>query len=287
VAGVSVRSLFSLTGIDKSDVRVLLGYALGKTHAQLVADAEYCLSESEAERISNYLIRRTHGEPVSYVTGRRDFYSLTFRVTPSVLIPRPETELLVELALEYLSDHAQLLDMGTGSGVIAICVAHAKEDVAVTATDISPEALRVARKNAMYHQVANRIVFRSGEWFSALAKGIRYDMIVSNPPYIASDDPHLQQGDLRFEPACALTDKKDGLSAFCALVDGAPACLKEGGWLLMEHGYDQADFVCARLRARGFVSVRNWRDLAGIPRVSGGRWGNEDLCCFAGSTIGK
>ncbi len=215
--------------------------------------------------------RRVAGEPIAYIVGEREFYGLSFEVTPDVLIPRPETELLVELALQYMPADARVLDLGTGSGAIAIALAHAQPDAIVTALDASPAALAVARGNAQRHSVAVELLH--SDWFAALAvpRDMRqFDVIVSNPPYIVAGDPHLTQGDLRFEPADALTDHADGLSALRTIVSGAMSHLVAGGWLFVEHGYDQAAAVRTLLAEQGFVDGQSWKDLAGIERVSGG-----------------
>ena len=214
------------------------------------------------------------GEPVAYITGRREFFGLSFAVSPDVLIPRPETELLVELALERLPDGGKVVDMGTGSGAIAIAIASERPDAYVFATDISDRALNMATHNALALLKGKQTVrFSAGSWFDALGnRNETFDVIVSNPPYIDSKDDHLQKGDLRFEPVGALTDRADGLSALRILVSGAPGFLNENGWLLMEHGYDQSEAVRKMLAERGFDDVRSWTDLAGIERVSGGRF---------------
>ena len=193
-------------------------------------------------------------------------------MTPDVLIPRPETELLVDLALERLPDRGRLADLGTGSGAIAVSVAAIRPDAEIWATDVSEKALGIARKNAVSNLGEKRSVrFLQGSWFDALEPGSRFDLIVSNPPYIHSGDGHLQQGDLRFEPLSALTDYADGLSALDILIDQAPVWLKKRGWLLMEHGYDQSGAVRKKLAAKGYSQVQSWKDLAGIERVSGGQ----------------
>jgi len=270
-AGISIGALFNRPPVDPVDLRILLGHALGLSHVQLVTQSERRLDESEAARVTLLVAKRQRGEPVAYIVGARAFYGLPLFVTPDVLIPRPETELLVELAVKFLPVDGSLLDLGTGSGAIAVAVARERPDVEVTATDISPAALDVARRNADRHLGADRaVVFYQGAWFGALPAACRFDLIVSNPPYIRKDDAHLSQGDLRYEPAQALTDFSDGLSAFQALVAGAPDWLNPNGWLLMEHGYDQAESVRELLAASGFEAVQSWRDLAGIERVSGG-----------------
>jgi release factor glutamine methyltransferase len=217
------------------------------------------------------LERRLRGEPVAYILGTREFFGLEFEVTPAVLIPRPDTELLVECALERLDVAApsRVLDVGTGSGCIAVCLAHHRPHAEVVATDVSAEALEVARRNASRHGAAN-LVFRQGADFNPVA-GERFDLMLSNPPYIDANDPHLTQGDLRFEPKQALTPGADGASLLRKLAAGAPRVLRPRGWLLLEHGYDQAATVTRALVTAGFEAVFSARDLDGRQRVSGGR----------------
>lgn len=213
--------------------------------------------------------RRAAGEPIAYLTGACEFYGLEFRVTPSVLIPRPETELLVDLVLERLpgAGRARVLDLGTGSGCIAVTLAHLRPRLEVWAADASPAALEVARDNARRLDATVRLL--RSDWLAALA-GERFDLILANPPYVAAGDPHLSQGDLRFEPASALVAGEDGLNDIRRIVAAAPAHLVPGGWLLFEHGYDQGQRCRTLLAQAGFARVASWRDLAGIERVSGG-----------------
>ncbi|HSY29764.1 MAG TPA: peptide chain release factor N(5)-glutamine methyltransferase [Burkholderiaceae bacterium] len=248
--------------------RILLTHALGLTRVQLITQTERVLTAAEADQLEALVQRRIDGEPIAYIVGHREFYGLSFEVTPDVLIPRPETELLVELALRHLPADGQVLDMGTGSGAIAIAIAHTRPDAKVIALDYSETALAVARRNAERH--GTQIGFLQSDWFAALGQQ-QFDVIVSNPPYIASGDRHLSQGDLRFEPVDALTDHSDGLSALRRIIDGASDHLRKGGWLFMEHGYDQAEAVREYTADHGFVEVQSWKDLAGIERVSGGR----------------
>ena len=268
VAGVTVGALQACLPLDPLENRILLGHALGLTRVGLITQSERTLSDAEAQALAALVARRQQGEPIAYIVGKREFFGLDFAVTPAVLIPRPDTELLVELALERLPAGGRLLDMGTGSGAIAVALAHTRRDAHVSALDVSAAALEVARANAAAHGAAVRFVH--SDWFGALA-GERFDLIASNPPYIADGDRHLAEGDLRFEPAGALTDHADGLSALRTIVEGAPAHLAPQGWLLMEHGYDQAAAVRDLLAARGWGEVQSWRDLAGIERVTGGR----------------
>lgn len=255
----------------RRDVQVLFGYALQVSRAYLLAHGDDLLTAEVLARCEALLARRLAGEPVAYILGQREFYGLSFQVTPAVLIPRPETELLVELVLALAAvDNAQeLLDLGTGSAAIAIAIAKHRPLAHVTAVDCSAEALIVAQTNAATLQVAN-IHFVEGDWFAAL--GVRkFDIIVSNPPYVAARDPHLRQGDVRFEPAGALVGGHGGLDCIREIIAGAPAHLTPGGWLLLEHGYDQAQACQALLHAQGFREVASHPDLSGTLRVTGGR----------------
>lgn len=264
LAGRSLAQVLAQSPLDPLETRILLGHALGLSRVQLITRADRLLDAGEAARLQQLFARRLAGEPVAYLTGEREFYGLDFKVTPAVLIPRPDTELLVELACARLPRGGSVLDLGTGSGAIAVAIAHARPDAQVSALDASAAALDVARFNAARHDV--RVDFLQSDWYAGLASQ-RYSMIVANPPYIVAGDSHLSQGDLRFEPVDALTDHADGLSALRAIVAGAPGFLAEGGWLLMEHGYDQAALVRALLQ--GWSQVESWRDLAGIERVTG------------------
>ncbi|MET0265808.1 MAG: peptide chain release factor N(5)-glutamine methyltransferase [Duganella sp.] len=270
-AGVTLGALQRQSLLDALDFRVLLCHALDLSRVSLITQSERALTAGEAQRFSALVQRRLDGEPVAYIVGQREFFGLPFAVSEAVLIPRPDTELLVELALERLPPSGRVLDMGTGSGAIAVALAHSRPDAAVSALDVSEAALAVARSNANANGA--RVQFLRSDWFAALteAGAEPFDVIASNPPYIASGDHHLSEGDLRYEPVNALTDHADGLSALRILVAGAPAHLAPQGWLLMEHGYDQAAAVRDLLAAAGYAEVQSWRDLAGIERVSGGR----------------
>jgi len=267
-AGVSLGALQRQPLLDPVDQRILVCHALGLSRTALITQSGRVLDAQEAAAVSALLQRRLDGEPVAYIVGQREFYGLAFHTTPAVLIPRPETELLVELALERLPPRGRLLDMGTGSGAIAVSIAHQRPDAVVTALDVSQDALAVAAHNARQHGVDVR--FLHSDWYGAVQQE-QFELIVSNPPYIADGDRHLAEGDLRFEPSGALTDFADGLSALRTIIAGAQARLAPGGWLLMEHGYDQAAAVRDLLAAAGYSEVRSWQDLAGIERASGGR----------------
>ncbi len=269
-AGATVGAVQAALPLDPLENRILLCHALGLTRVGLITQSHRVLTSEEAATLDALVARRLAGEPIAYIVGKREFYGLDFHVTDAVLIPRPDTELLVELALERLAPGESVLDMGTGSGAIAVAIAHTRPDARVTALDASTGALAVARANAATNGA--KVAFLHSDWYGALA-GVMFGMIVSNPPYIASGDTHLSEGDLRFEPVSALTDHADGLSALRTIIAGAGPHLAPGGWLLLEHGYDQADQVRALLTAHGYDQVQSWRDLAGIERVSGGTLG--------------
>lgn len=274
----------AIASIGKVDAQAIITHSLGVDRAYLAANPMRMLTETEDARVDMLVAQRSMGHPVAYLLGRREFYSRDFAVGPDVLIPRPETETLVEAALQRMparnagqsprgESHGicppSLLDLGTGSGAIAVTLACERPDAAVTATDRSEAALAIARANARAH--GRDIEFLSGEWYAPLA-GRRFDLIAANPPYVAAGDPHLGKGDLRFEPPQALTDgSADGLASIRTIVADAPGHLNPGGWLLLEHGYDQADAVRALLATAGFASLASISDLAGIARVAGGR----------------
>lgn len=256
--------------VPLAEARLLLQHCLAASHAQLAAHPQRRPDAESAARFRQWVERRIAGEPVAYIVGRREFYGLDFQVGPAVLIPRPETELLVDLALERLRGRSRprVLDLGTGSGCVAVALARDRPDADVWATDASLAALALARANARDLGVRLRLV--ESDWFAQLA-GQRFDLIVSNPPYVCADDSHLQQGDLRFEPMTALASGGDGLDAIRRIVSQAPCHLAAHGALLFEHGYDQAQRCRELLLAQGFRQVSSWRDLAGIERVSGGQ----------------
>ncbi len=268
-AGVTIGALQLQSLLDPLDNRVLLCHALGLSRVSLITQSERQLDAEQAARFAALVQRRVAGEPVAYIVGQREFFGLPFEVNGAVLIPRPDTELLVELTLDRLPPQGRVLDMGTGSGAIAVALAHTRRDATVTALDVSPDALAVARRNAAANSA--QVNFLQSDWYAALQGQPPFDVIASNPPYIASGDRHLSEGDLRYEPPSALTDHADGLSALRIIVAGAAAHLKPQGWLLMEHGYDQAAAVRDLLTVQGYSEVQSWTDLAGIERVTGAR----------------
>lgn len=258
--------------IDRRDARRLLEHVGACTHADLIAHPESALSSAQATRFADLLLRREAGEPLAYLLGSAFFKGLEFAVSPAVLIPRPDTEVLVDEALKRAQAFAapRIVDLGTGSGIIAILLARLCPSAAVTATDVAAVALELARVNARRHSV--HIRFLEGDWFNPLGAEC-FDLIVSNPPYVADGDPHLQQNGLPFEPQDALSDGVpggDGMACIRTLIQGARKHLLPGGWLLIEHGYDQAVEARALLGAAGFAEIDSWRDGAAIERVSGG-----------------
>ena len=257
--------------VPASEARLLLCHLIGRNTAWIEAHRDDALSRRDAEAFAALVERRACGEPVAYLLGFREFYGREFSVTPDVLIPRPETELLVDVVREKKvggSDTANILDLVTGSGCVAITLALEIPAARVAAADISPAALAVARANATL--LGAEVRFVESDWLECFA-GQRFDCIVGNPPYVAADDPHLAEGDLRFEPPSALACGADGLDAIRRIIGDAARHLEAGGWLLLEHGYDQAAVLRELLAAAGFADIEQHRDLAGIVRVSGGR----------------
>jgi release factor glutamine methyltransferase len=256
--------------VDPVDAALLVAHALGRTRSWLYAHGDDPVDEAAREACERLVARRAAGEPVAYITGHRGFWRFDLRVTPDTLVPRPETELLVELALERLPEGKPLriADLGTGSGAIALALAHERPAARVVAVDASAAALEVARGNARALGIGN-VEFREGDWLQPLA-GETFDLVASNPPYIAVGDPHLD--DLRHEPALALSSGADGLDAIRTIVRDAPPRLVAGGWLLLEHGLDQGAAVRALLSAAGYADVSTARDLEQRDRVTLGRY---------------
>src|SRR5882762_3358169 len=266
--GATIGGLLRESGLPRSEAELLLGFILGRERVWLLAHAEEAIDSSGARAA---FARRRAGGPVAYITGWREFYGLALRVTPDVLIPRPETELLVELGLERLSSEepGRVLELGTGSGAIAVALASERPGLAIVATDVSEAALALARRNARDHGA--EIAFVLSDWFDALGSE-QFDLIVSNPPYVAAGDAHLERGDLRFEPRRALIGGEDGLTCIREVAARARNRLRRGGSLLMEHGYDQGDRCVELLIALGYSEVADLNDLAGLPRACAGVW---------------
>ncbi|SCK17367.1 peptide chain release factor N(5)-glutamine methyltransferase [Vogesella sp. LIG4] len=257
--------------LPRLEARLLLAQVTGLSHAAMVSAAHDELSAEQWQAFSALAARRLAGEPVAYLLGAREFYGREFAVTPAVLIPRPETEHLVEATLAKVGRMrpARVVDLGTGSGIIACTLALEAPQWQVAAVDLSADALQVARGNAA--RLGAQVAFHHGSWLAPLPAGERFDAIVSNPPYIEQHDHHLDEGDVRFEPRMALTDENDGLDCLRAIVAAAPARLLPGGWLLLEHGYDQGAACRALLVYAGFVQVATLPDLAGNDRVTLGQ----------------
>ena len=279
----TAQSLTSISGLPRLEARMLLEMVLGKPREWLLAHDTDPIGPDATAQFLTLAAQRRQGTPMAHLVGHREFMGHRLSVSADVLIPRPETELLVEMALQSLEDCAErslpspatgngagcsLLDLGTGSGAVAISVALARPMVRVVATDLSETALVLAQKNAQ--QLEARIQFWQGNWYEALPAEGRFDVIVSNPPYIALNDPHLAHGDLRFEPVGALTDGADGLMALRQIIAGASQHLTVGGWLWLEHGYEQGEEVAQLLLRSGFNAVQTKQDLAGLPRITGG-----------------
>lgn len=271
--GASLESALHLSRNEsRIELQMLMQRALNVSRAYLLAHPEQILEAGQQAAYDAMLRRRLAGEPIAHILGEREFFGLSFKVTPATLIPRPDTELLVELALQRIPPQGgfRVLDLGTGTGAIAISIAHSRPDAEVVGVDASPAALEVARENARRLGTGN-VSFEQSDWFSALG-GNRFDLIVSNPPYIAANDGHLSEGDVRFEPMTALVSGADGLDDIRRIVTDARDRLEPGGWLLLEHGYDQAARVREILLQGDYVRIFSARDLADIERVSGAAW---------------
>ena len=262
-------------GLDSLDTQWLLGHLLQQPRTWLRSHADTPLPAAITLAFTSGCQRLGQGEPLAYLLGEQGFHGLLLQVTPAVLVPRPDTETLVEWALALLPSLATLenasprvLDLGTGSGAVALAVAHGWPAAQVSATDVSPAALAVAQANAM--RLALPVAFSTGDWWQAVPANSQFELLLSNPPYIAGDDPHLPA--LQHEPLLALTPGGDGLGALAAIISGAPKHLATGGWLLLEHGWDQAAAVAGLLQQAGFGQISTRADLAGRPRCTGGRW---------------
>jgi release factor glutamine methyltransferase len=277
VSGPGWDALIAASALPRVDARALAEQASGRSRTWLIAHGDAPAPTEAAAAFRALAARRRAGEPLAYLLGWREFRGHRFAVSPAVLVPRPETEGLVDAALARLRPPGaggappRVLDLGTGSGAIAVSIALARPDAAVTATDASADALAIARSNALALG-APAIDFRQGDWWAALcADAAPFDLVVSNPPYVAAADPHLLDGSLRHEPLAALAAGADGLDAIEAIVAGAPPRLAAGGWLLLEHGHDQGAAVRARLAAAGFAGVATLRDLQGLERIGLGQ----------------
>ncbi len=269
---MTVAEALAGSGLEPLEARMLLAQASGLSRASIAAHPELELTAAAVAMFSDAAARRRGGEPVAYLLGEREFYSLVLAVTPAVLTPRPETELLVDFALEHLPRNGTLLDLGTGSGAIALAVKHQRPDVRVTAIDNSGPALEVARANAWRHGLD--VEFLQGGWFEPLGDR-RFDVVASNPPYVAEGDEHLAQGDLRFEPHSALVAGADGLADIRSIVSAVPSHLRLGGWVAIEHGAGQDAAARELLNAVGLEAVASRPDLAGIARISTGKYNPE------------
>lgn len=269
---MNVAEALAGAGIDAAEARMLLAFVTGLARTKLIAHPEAHLSEAHAAAYAGLVARRKGGEPVAYLLGERDFHELTLRVTPDVLIPRPETELLVDFAQETLPRGGSVLDLGTGSGAIALAIRRQHPEARVVAVDRSAAALAVAQANAS--RLALEVEFLEGDWFAPV-NGQRFDLVVSNPPYVALGDRHLAEGDVRFEPQMALVSGVDGLDAIRVIAAAAPAHLQRGGWIAIEHGQGQDAAMRELLSAAGLGSVSSRPDLAGIARISFGQYNPE------------
>ncbi len=264
----AIKQLEAVSDSAHLDVELLLCSVINKDRSFLRAWPEHELNQQQLSSFQQLFKQRLQGKPIAHILGERGFWSLNLKVTTDTLIPRPDTERLVELALDIIPDNAQwkILDLGTGTGAIALSLAKEKSTCFITATDQSIAALDVAKQNAEDNKISN-IKFIQSDWFTNLDNQ-QFDMIVSNPPYIKETDPHLQQGDVRFEPLSALTSGEDGLNDICTIIKNSQQHLAEKGVLLIEHGYDQADAVCHLLSTESFTQVSNFKDDNGNPRVS-------------------
>lgn len=253
------------------DAQLLLGAATGRSRSSLFAWSDKRLTAEQATEYERLLTRRQAGEPVAYLVGRREFWSLPLVVSPATLIPRPDTECLIEQALELdLPQQARVVDLGTGTGAIALALASERPGWRILGADQAAAAIDLAQHNAQELGL-ERVQFLVSDWFSSLPLE-PFDLIVSNPPYICQQDPHLSQGDVRYEPSSALVAGEGGLAALKHIIEKAPQWLKPGGWLVLEHGYDQGEVVAGLLAAAGFISIGLRHDYGGQPRISQGRW---------------
>ncbi|MBW9257525.1 MAG: peptide chain release factor N(5)-glutamine methyltransferase [Candidatus Thiodiazotropha sp. (ex. Lucinisca nassula)] len=265
------KSLYGIAENPDLEAAMLLCHLLEKPKSHLYAWPEAMLSESQHQHFQQLIQRRQQGTPIAYILQQREFWSLALRVTPDTLIPRAESELLVERALHHLEGYRNPIaaDLGTGSGAIALALASERPDASVFATDLQQAALSIAKENAQQLGLQN-LLFHAGDWCAALPEGEEFDLIFSNPPYIEAADPHLTQGDLPYEPRSALVSGEDGLDDIRTIIKQAPTRLKQNGWLILEHGYNQADAVRRLMQSAGMSGITSHTDLAGQPRVTEG-----------------
>lgn len=268
----ATNNLLPISDSASLDAEVLLCHVLKKTRSHLRAWPEKQLETQQNHYFQSLILQRQQGKPIAYITGNREFWSRDFIVNEDVLIPRPDTELIIELSLEFLADkpQAQIIDLGTGSGIIAITLAAERPDIQVIATDFSDKALSIAKQNATIQQIKN-IQFIQSDWFDKVPD-TKFDLVISNPPYIETDDPHLSVGDLRFEPECALVSLDKGLRDINIISDVARHYLKAKGSLVIEHGYNQQQDLQTRFESLSYHNVATHFDLANNPRVTTGQW---------------
>ncbi len=277
----SLRSLLGASPLPLNEARILMANVLDRYYqlprSSLLSRDDMELNANALEDWKALELRRLQGEPIAYLIGKRGFHNIELQVASGVLIPRPETELLVDIGLREIGrienevSTPKLLDLGTGSGAIALAIAHAAPDAIVTATDQSPEALAIARANAKHLDLESRVQFSQGSWYEALGDNTLFDVILSNPPYIANEDPHLTQGDLRFEPISALTDHANGLTCLQAIIHGASNHLNPMGLIAVEHGFDQSEAVANLMKDAGLRDIQTHQDLAGHNRAVSAR----------------
>jgi len=277
-ADLSLRDLLRNSTLPQSEARLLLAHVLEQYYqlprSALISQDEMRLSADALNNWKGLEAKRLNGEPIAYLVGKKGFHNIELQVSPGVLIPRPETELLVEIGLREinkLGGKVSLLDLGTGSGAIALAIASAAPDSLITATDQSEEALTIAKANAKHLNLEGRVQFALGSWYDAIGEDAIFDLILSNPPYIEKGDPHLQQGDLRFEPLGALTDQANGLSCLEAIISSASGHLNPHGLIAVEHGFDQSKTVMDLMKSAGLTDIEAHLDLAGHHRVASGR----------------